>query len=556
MNEKNKKKLCVIIITIIILFHAINNFIILKNDNIGLIGHSGANSVYIIRIINFIRNIFEFKPTMFPFYYDPPLFFLSASFFSFIFKFGTNFDMIILVNNIFYLFILITFTYLIGKEIGNRLVGLFSAFLISFFPAIFGYSRFSSPMLASAAILTATMFFLIKSNYFRNGKSTILFGIMTGLGMLTRWSFIFYIIIPIFGYCLIFMTIARNKGYNKKKIAQNILIAFFIFLIISVPWYILSVKNSINQYISSDDYYKECNNKFIFLVYRVSQTNKLNFFKQYLYSLKNFSLRIPIYYLFLISLFISLFMFDKNILFLLIWIFSPFIFFINTFHESSKYLIPVLPAIALLISYTILNIKKFVRTRKKLMLFVKYLITSFIFLTIVFNMYSFFVISYQKPNNRFTSIDSDYRHKTGLLHAERIDWSMDKILSIINTNFPNKKEMNILVIVPRCTTFSSNMYFIERLNHNFKVDFLFECDKEKVHENTYENLIDTADLIFVGNRFSYSGEVQNLPDTNPCYFLEYNLFKYEFEKKITQFKCIDEFDYNQPMNISIIVYKK
>ncbi|MBU4304550.1 MAG: glycosyltransferase family 39 protein [Candidatus Omnitrophica bacterium] len=95
--------------------------------------------------------------------------------------------------NIIYLFLIILFTYLIGKNLKDEQTGLFAAFLVSFYPMVYGLSRKFSPVIALTAIVCAAYYLLIKSKNFKDTKYSIILGITGFLGLIIHPLFLFFI---------------------------------------------------------------------------------------------------------------------------------------------------------------------------------------------------------------------------------------------------------------------------------------------------------------------------------------------------------------------------
>lgn len=173
----------------IFLFHSINNWI-WAVSNLTLLGwdrssHLAKTLVYndILRHIN-IRTIFA--ALTWP-WNRPPLPFLSVV--PFYRLFGTSTD-IALMSNCVFLAILLFSVYGIGRILYNRKVGLFAAFLASFYPILFAISRLSYVDYALTAMVSLGIYLLLRTDGFRNRKCSLLLGLGLGLGLLTKWPFI------------------------------------------------------------------------------------------------------------------------------------------------------------------------------------------------------------------------------------------------------------------------------------------------------------------------------------------------------------------------------
>lgn len=109
----------------------------------------------------------------------------------------------------------------------------FTSFIASLLFAFYGWTllhlHLTYSETASSAFIIWTIFFLIKSDLFRNRKYSVLFGLFLGLGLLVRWIILEYI------FAILILTslqLWRKKIFNWR-ILQNAGLGFLIALIIS-----------------------------------------------------------------------------------------------------------------------------------------------------------------------------------------------------------------------------------------------------------------------------------------------------------------------------------
>lgn len=178
------------------LFHVINNWI-WAVTNVTLLGwdrssHLAKTLIYndILRQID-IRSVFT--ALTWP-WNRPPLPFLSVV--PFYRLFGVSTD-IALMSNCLYLGILLLSVYGIGRTVRTGKVGLYAAFLTSFYPILYGISRLSYVDYALTAMVSLSIYLLLKTDQFRSRKWSLLFGLGMGLGLLTKWPFIAFAGAPV-----------------------------------------------------------------------------------------------------------------------------------------------------------------------------------------------------------------------------------------------------------------------------------------------------------------------------------------------------------------------
>ena len=147
-------------------------------------------------IVNF-KHIFE-EGWLF---YSAPLITYIMRFMFFVF--GTEyFDLqVIFVNYIFFL-IPLYFIYKIGVELKDKETGNIAMILFALVPAVYGLShRYGRCDYHIMAAITFNIYCLIKSDYFKSLKWSILYGVSIGLGLMIKDTFVTYFFVP-FGYTL------------------------------------------------------------------------------------------------------------------------------------------------------------------------------------------------------------------------------------------------------------------------------------------------------------------------------------------------------------------
>ncbi len=137
--------------------------------------------------------------------------------------------------NMPFFLILIVSTYLIGKEALNKEAGLLSATIVSFYPGLLGISHTYTLEFPNTAMVALGVFFLIKADKFSNLKYSVVFGIVSGLALLTRLSYMVYMLFP-FLYTVLYESVhgKNNKALfilRIRNLLLSLLTANAIFLI-------------------------------------------------------------------------------------------------------------------------------------------------------------------------------------------------------------------------------------------------------------------------------------------------------------------------------------
>jgi len=180
---------------------------------------------------------------------EPPLMEILMSFYYRIFGLTTKNELVI---NTLFLIILLISVYKIGEHMYNKQIGILSSIFINSFCIIIIISKRAAREFPLLSILALTFWMLLKTDYFRDRKFSLLFGLALGLTSLVKYSFIVYVL-PMSLYIIYSLKFVYNNFYNKKhkkiskKILTNIFIALIIFFIISLSWYLVHFLGVFNE---------------------------------------------------------------------------------------------------------------------------------------------------------------------------------------------------------------------------------------------------------------------------------------------------------------------
>ena len=322
----------------ILLFHGAVNYQVLKQSQISRIYDEGARVYYgIIYFQDFFqtpqadlaKNInetlslsaYQFHPHLFEFL--EALSFKALSFFN-----KLDIDLMILITNLFFLLILLVSVYKIGLNIYDKNTGLFCAFLVSLFPLVFGHSRVAMLDYPLMCLVTLSMYFLLKTKAFSSVLYSVLAGLMFGLAQWVKESAVLFIL-PSLGYY--FLTAYLPE--RKKRVFLNFLLSVLFFVIISGIVYLR--KENL-----------QCFKIYFTKIYYIH--NKPGIY----YYAKNFvNLTGPFIFFASLPLLLSYLINLKNrpkLLF--VWFFVPLLLFSLSPNKSLRFILPVLPAFALIIA--------------------------------------------------------------------------------------------------------------------------------------------------------------------------------------------------------------
>ncbi len=299
-----------------------------------------ANATYFLDALD-IKNFFVITPPLFP---------LIMNLFFYIFN-QNNYVVIYMFLNIVFFAISLLFLYKIGERINGIHCGRISMILFAAVPAIYGLSRFYGRQdFHIIPILLMGIYFLIQSDMFKNQKWTIFYAISLGLGLLLRETFLGFAI-PFFLFYIIWTVF---QGINKYQL-YNVIIMFIISSILYSFQFTQTLKFS-----------------FLYTPFMEQKIFETLFMKFHIIigGLSENILALP---LFLLLIFSIIFIFfkkkykDNLILMLLCGLFIPIIIaLVIPHHKQQVYMVPLIPAIILLIaasvSYLNVNIRKILLT--------------------------------------------------------------------------------------------------------------------------------------------------------------------------------------------------
>ncbi len=166
------------------------------------------------------------------FYYPPLIYWVSIPVYLI---FGASVSSAVLVSNLF-LPILVFSTYGIGRRLWGRLVGLSSAIVVMSYPIVtsqFKEYQLDAPLMAMVALAVLA---LILAREFSIKWMSMAFGVVFGLGMLTKWTFIVAIAAPL-AMALIIMSLRVYKTRNYRPL-QYVFVAGLIAYTIASIWYL------------------------------------------------------------------------------------------------------------------------------------------------------------------------------------------------------------------------------------------------------------------------------------------------------------------------------
>ncbi|MBI3584992.1 MAG: glycosyltransferase family 39 protein [Nitrospinae bacterium] len=448
------------------LFLIVNNIIWLKHDTLPPIwdqaGHLTKSYDYFKAIEHLDSNILYKLLTLTNFY--PPLFYISS--YPFYKILGMSGDSGCLTNSIF-LILLIFSTYGIANTLYGKRAGILSALLASTYNVVSTHSRQYLLEISLISMVTLAIYFLLKSNDFKEKRYSIAFGIAAGIGMLTRWNFLFFVF-PVIIYTIykILKTVGSQQSTVRSQI-KNLIIASLFFIIILSPWYIANTGNILlNASISIKD-----------SAVIEGDPHGLNI-ENFIYYLKTINEQVssPLYLLFIIGFALYIYRYRENRDMSIFWWFiGSYLIVTAVANKDSRYSMHYLPAVAIFSTFWIKDIKSVIVKNG-----LSVIIITFVLLQYLSSTYGLRLFSVERTSlGPFNFI---------LLQKNppiKEDWRVDEIEKVIlaENRFYNTK--NMVRIIPDYPTFAKATFEYYKYFNNY----------DNIHFSWHTNFPDFTDYI-------------------------------------------------------------
>ncbi len=242
----NRKKIELTLLTILIAAHIFCNFIWINSNSNALIFQAKSWQKNINIYSELKNNLADFREysnneTNFgKFYklivideYSPPFYFWAAAL--------ANLALVrifpqamLLTSSLFFIFLLII-VYKMGEYLCKG-SGMLSAFICSLYPFIYLSSRFFNMALAVGVMVTLSVYVLLRTEMFEKKAHSVFLGVCLGLGMLTKYTFFLFLIGPV--SAVIFEIIKKRKNDSIwRQRRNNLLVSLAIAAAISGAYY-------------------------------------------------------------------------------------------------------------------------------------------------------------------------------------------------------------------------------------------------------------------------------------------------------------------------------
>lgn len=247
-----------------------------------------------------------------------------------------------MVNMMWFLIILVS-VYYFSRTFLNREAALYSMVILSFYPAIYGFSRMFRESFGLIGPVVLCFLFLLKSKNFSSTRNTVFFAVFAGISVMIRKTAVIFITVPAF-YLFI-------ESFFSTKINRRFFLNIFYALLIIAA---ISGYRFINP-----DLLKTI----VIIPYEEPKGYWLEYWNIRIYTvgLMNYLMSMPFLVLFIFGLirFIRTKLYRNMKIMLLLWVLVPFLFFNIIPHINKiRNVLPYMPVFALISGYGLSNIRK------------------------------------------------------------------------------------------------------------------------------------------------------------------------------------------------------
>jgi len=354
-----------------------------------------------------------------------------------------NEDLAVMIN---VLFIVLTFLVIfkLSEDYLEPKVALLSCFILSMYPIIFELTRTYLVDIGLMSVVILSIYLLLKCDGFKSLEYSLLLGVSLGLGMLVKQSYPTFIVAPFI--CIVWKSnvirfIDKDEIGNLNRITKarlNLLYCLLMASALTLPWHIPNFRHTLHL---------------------LSYTNSAEFvakYARYCWDIKKFLTYYPTMlmtygispfftFLFLYS---SIFFFrtrefgDTKRVFVWLIVF-PLIFFTFSLNKDIRFLVPLLPAVAIITAYGLYLIKN------------RLIRAITIGLIVCVGVFQFFVYSFNVPFlhkelpriilwRKIVVFDPQWWYSK---HPQREEWRVEDVLATINKDMKENSKGGATVLI-------------------------------------------------------------------------------------------------------------
>jgi 4-amino-4-deoxy-L-arabinose transferase-like glycosyltransferase len=236
----SQTKIFLVLLLLLLSFHLVGNILWISKNNSPPAWDQAYHTTRSLQIYNFFKNPSNsrFSSKFIESLSDPyaPLVKVFSGLTLFFFSGNTpSIKLTQFTGTIFFLLTILLIFFLAKEIFKNNLTAILAAFVFSFFQIIYDNSRWLLLDIPLTFFVLLTIFFLIKSDNLKNRSYLLLSFLTLSFAFLTKAQSLVYLFFP---YVWFFA-----KSQKNNEVIKNFFLGILIFLIIAVPWLLLSYKN-------------------------------------------------------------------------------------------------------------------------------------------------------------------------------------------------------------------------------------------------------------------------------------------------------------------------
>ena len=136
------------------------------------------------------------------------------------------------LSSLFWLVLLLFFTYRITERLCSPGAGLIAAASLAAMPMVMGFSRLLWLDMPLAAMTAWCVLMLLRAEGFHSLRASLLLGLVVGLGLLTKYSLPIYVGPP----ALCFLLVALRRGGHRLRVLRNVTAAVAVAAGVFALW--------------------------------------------------------------------------------------------------------------------------------------------------------------------------------------------------------------------------------------------------------------------------------------------------------------------------------
>jgi 4-amino-4-deoxy-L-arabinose transferase-like glycosyltransferase len=352
--------------------------------------------------------------------------------------------------------LLLLATYGIGRTVLKPFAAATGAVIVNFCPLLLWLSRETMIDYWLTSMVALSIWALIRTKEFSDRKRAVIFGIICGLGMLTKWTFAFFVILPALWFA--------------RKNVKNAAIAASITAVLAAYWYTFAGRTlltllSINtaQSVSEGDPSRFGSGSILF----------------YIRALEGSQLFLPLFIALLAGLILLLFNFNREWIPILLWIAGGWLGLLLFPNKDPRYTAPLLPAIAL-ITAQVFQKKEFLVALLVPLLLVQHYLVSFG----IPQLPSAIVLAKGGKGPIAYDWNIYTQRYFGWGPPAREDWKIEHVLKTVTSAQGRSIRLGIVPDIPRFDTFAFEFYItLKKLP--VSVNRLGVFDEQAIRNNDY-----------------------------------------------------------------------